>query len=72
MPKSITGARNMSRDGKKDLKTIVAANVCKLNYRSLKLQVKELQRQLELSQRENLLLKKVQDLEGEWLLDQNK
>lgn len=36
------------------------------------LQVKELQRQLELSQRENLLLKKVQDLEGEWLLDQNK
>lgn len=36
------------------------------------LQVKELQRQLEISQRENILLKKVKDLEREWLLDQNK
>lgn len=36
------------------------------------LQVKELKRQLEISQRENMLLKKVRDLEREWLLDQNK
>lgn len=36
------------------------------------LQVKELQRQLEISQRENMLLKKVKDLEREWLLAQNK
>ncbi|NRN79994.1 hypothetical protein IMAU30115_00150 [Lactobacillus helveticus] len=38
----------------------------------MQLQVKELQRQLEISQRENMLLKKVRDLEREWLLDQNK
>ena len=38
MLKYIIGARNLSRKGKKDLKTIVAANVYKLNYQSLKKQ----------------------------------
>lgn len=36
MPKSTIGARNMSTKEMKDLKTIVAANVHKVNYLNLK------------------------------------